>query len=972
MSGPFRITPSPDRDFGTGIVRNRPLQFCFDGRRFTGYEGDSLASALLASGARTVARSFKFHRPRGIYSCGVEEPNALVQLARGVRAIPSARATLVELREGLEAFSQAGWPSVRTDIGRALDLAPALWAAGFYNKTFMWPNWHAYEGFVRRLAGLGRIPEGPDPDRYEVHNRHCDVLIVGAGAAGLHAAAAAAAEGLRVVLVEQAREFGGRAAWDGSLIEGVPGARWTAEIAETLRVYPELRILTGTTAVGFHDRGVLTLVERLPETEHSPAADQGVCLPRERYWIVRADRVVLATGAIEQPLIFSHNDRPGIVLAGAAHEYLRRYGVAVGRRVLIATNNDSAYALARDLKRAGVEIVALADSRHEIPPPLCEDMSARGIRLLSGAIPVDSQGFSVLKAVHLGYLDRASAAIERMERMPCDALAVSGGWNPTLHLYAQAGGKLTYCEKTGTLEATVSVPDVSLTGAAAGALDPPGCATLSESLVGTRHSPIGRTSRQWVDLRHDVTVADLELAVRENFASVEHAKRYTTVGMSLDQGKTSSVTAVEILARLRGVPPSSIGHTTLRPPFTPVTLGAIAGRGLGARFAPHRRLPLHEWHRAHGAVMEDFGEWKRPAVYLREGESRAAALLREARAVRTAAGLLDGSPLGKIEVLGPDAQFFIDRFYINNLATLEPARVRYGIMLRETGIIFDDGTVVMRAPDHALLTTSSGNAARVIAWLEEWHQCEWPHLKVAITPVTDQWATLSLAGPRARDILSRLETDIPLSAAAFPHLALREGRVLGFPARLYRVSYSGELTFEINVPARAAPALWEALLQAGGPFQLQPLGIDALLRLRLEKGFIHVGTDTDGTSIPDDIGWGKPAAAKRADFIGKRSLSLPEHQRPDRLQLVGLQGEGGTAIVTGSHLRFDDSSEPTDGWVTSAGTAVLTGEPIALALLRGGRARIDSRVGVHDAGRESTARVVPPCFYDLTGERMSS
>lgn len=957
--GPYRV--SNQAVAHESLRRDEPVHFRYDGKALAGCEGDSLASALLANGVRTVGRSFKFHRPRGVYACGVEEPNALLQLHSGARAIPSCRAPLVELHEGLEAYSQSGWPNVSLDFARVLDFAAPVWAAGFYNKTFMWPSWHAYEWLVRRMAGLGRAPIEPDPDRYDVRNLHCDVLVIGAGAAGLREALAASEGGARVVLVEQDAELGGSCGWDGSVIDGVAGHAWVSAMTKRLLANTEARVLRRTTAVGYYDRDIVTLLENVPASN----VQRG--LPRERYWTVRAGRVVLATGAIEQPLVFCNNDRPGIVLAGAAHKYLRRYAVAVGRRVLVATNNDTAYATARDLRQAGVDVVAIADSRHEIPRALVEEMRSSSIPLLAGTMPVDTSGFSALTSVNVGRLSRDSAAIEAVQRYACDALAISGGWSPTLHLYSQAGGKLIYSERTGTLQATTLHPVMKLAGAAAGEHS-----ETREQTPGIRVSPAGNSLRQWVDLRHDVTVADLELAIRENYASVEHVKRYTTVGMSVDQGKTSSAAAIEIVARLRGVKPSELGHTTLRPPFTPVTLGAIAGRTVGERFAPSRLLPMHDWHVVHGALFEDFGEWKRPAAYPRADESRSQAILREARAVRNAAGLFDGSPLGKIELHGPDAGEFLDRFYINNLATLKPGRARYGLMLRESGVIFDDGTVVMLAPDRFVVTTTSGNAARVAAWLEEWHQCEWPQLRVAIMPVTDQWATVSLAGPRARDILSKLDTDIDLSPTAFPHLDMREGRLLGSPARIYRVSFTGELTYEINVPSGAGSMLWEALMDAGRPLGLQPLGIEALLLMRLEKGFLHVGTDTDGTTVPDDVGWGKVAANKNQDFIGKRSLHLPEHRRPDRLQLVGLVGEGDTGITIGSHMRLPDSKNATDGWVTSAGRAVLTGEPIALALLRGGRQQVGTQVTVHDAGRVTRARVVNTPFFDPSGERMNA
>lgn len=938
--GPYRLTE------GGRIDRARLLSFRFDGRICTGFVGDTVASALLANGVRTVARSFKFHRPRGVFACGVEEPNALLCLGSGAHATPSVRAPAVELTEGLHVRSQSGWPSVNFDIGRALDLFAPLWSAGFYNKTFIWPGWHTYEGVIRRLAGLGRAPVERDPARYDVRNLHCDVLVVGGGVAGINAAVEAGRAGARVVLVEQDSAWGGQALWDGSDPTGS---------LERLGELHNVKLLRRTTAVGYYDHDVVALLEQAGVGQHA--------LARERYWVVRTSRVVLATGALEQPLIFSHNDRPGIMLAGAARQYVRRYGVAPGRRTLMATNNDSAYEAARDLHDAGVTVLGIVDSRPDVSLALQEAMRRRSIEVLPASMPVDCAGFSGLERVSVGRLSSDGRSVDSTQDFECDALAVSGGWSPGLHLYAQAGGKLAYDGRSGALRPAAAVASIEIVGAAA---------EVVSGAVGPRCSPVGNTGRQWVDLLHDVTVSDLELALREHYTSVEHVKRYTTVGMAADQGKTSSAATIGILARLRDIPAASLGHTTLRPPYVPVTLGAIAGREIGDRFAPSRTLPVHAWHVAHGAVMQDFGEWRRPVAYLRTGESREQAMLREARAVRTAAGLIDSSPLGKLEVRGPDALEFVDRFYVNNLQTLKPGRVRYGLMLRESGVIFDDGTVVMLAPDHLLITTTSGNAGRVSAWLEEWHQCEWSRLRVAITNVAEQWATVSVTGPRARAILMRLDPDIDVSNEQTPHMSMRTGRLLGWPARIYRVSYTGELTYEINVPARAGYDLWEALLQAGGPDGLQPVGLDALLLLRLEKGFLHVGTDTDGTTVPDDVGWGPVAAKKIIDYVGRRSLSLPENQRADRLQLVGLTAGDGCALRVGSHLRLADSRQATDGWVTSAGRSVLTGEPIALAMLRAGRQHMNREVSVHDAGSVTRARVMSPPFYDPAGERMNA
>lgn len=945
-TGPYRLKE------GGLVDRTRLIPFYFNGKRYSGFAGDTLASALLANGVRTLARSFKFHRPRGLFSCGTEEPNAFLQVGSGAGATPSARASIVELVDGLQACSQSGWPTVKFDVARILDVAAPLWAAGFYNKTFIWPSWHVYEGAIRRMAGLGKAPTGRDPDRYDVRNLHCDVLIVGGGRAGLTAALDAGHAGERVVLAEQDNILGGQAAWDGRPGADLPTVTPIPAITDQLSRMSNVTILRRTTAVGYYDHDVVTLVERTARAT-----------PRERYWIARARRVVLATGATEQPLLFDHNDRPGVMLAGAARQYVRRYGVAPGRKVVVATNNNSAYDTARDLREAGISIAAIVDTRREIPDALRAAMGVLEVEVLAASVPVDTGGFNALRSVSVGRLSSDGRGVHSTRSFDCDALLVSGGWNPTLHLYAQAGGKLAFDEASGAFQPATRHASIEIVGAAA---------NTGTQTIGTRASPVGNSRRQWVDLLHDVTVADLELALRERYTSVEHVKRYTTVGMAADQGKTSSTATIDTLARLRGVHPAEMGYTTQRPPFTPVTLGAIVGRDFGERFAPSRLLPMHDWHLAHGALSQDFGEWRRPVAYLQPGESREQACQREARAVRDSAGLFDSSPLGKIEVRGPDALQFVDRFYINNLQTLAPGRVRYGLMLRESGVIFDDGTVAMLAPDHLIITTTSGNACKVSGWLEEWRQCEWPHFRVATTVVTEQWATVSVTGPKARTIVSKLETDIDLAPQAFPHMTMREGRLLGVPARIYRVSFTGELTYEVNVPASAGPPLWNALVEAGDSEGAQPLGLDAMMLLRLEKGFLHVGTDTDGTTVPEDVGWGKVAAGKAAHYIGKRSLSIPENVKSDRLQLVGLTSTTSNALVAGSHLRLAQSNRATDGWITSAGSSVQTGVPVALAMLRAGRQQLGNEVSVHDSGRVSRAKVVATPFFDPSSQRMNA
>ena len=977
MKGPYRVA------MPAGAKR---LRFSFNGRPLQGVQGDTLASALLANGVRVVARSFKFHRPRGIYSAGVAEPSALLEVGSGARRTPSVRATLTPLHDGLESRTQLGWPSVDFDLWRVLDLISPVFSAGFYYKTFMAPSWHFYERLIRGLAGLGRAPDAADPDRYELQNAHTDVLVIGGGVAGLAAAQAAMQAGARVILVEQNVMLGGEAAWNGATLRDAgseeSASDWISATAATLGACADVRVLTSTTALGYYDSDVVTCVQTTLPDAIRPN------LPRERYWIIRAAQVVIATGALEQPLVFCHNDRPGIMLAGAVREYLCRHGVAAGHRVALATNNDSVYPLAHELRAAGVTVVAVIDSRETVPGELAHALGAADIRLIAGALPIDSRGHGALDGVCIAPVD---APRGHRQWLACDALGISGGFSPTLHLHAQSGGKLRYSADVHALMPVAVRAGHHIAGAAAAEFDtegarmqgvtagtnaarnvPSALPTPAARPLGPRIASVGSTLRQWVDLAHDVTVADLEQALRENYTSIEHIKRYTTVGMSVDQGKTSHTLALQIIGALRDVAPGELGHTTLRPPYTPVTLGAIAGREVGYTFAPQRRTPLHEWHVAHGGLMEDYGEWSRAAAYVRDGEDREQAIERECELVRGGLGLFDASPLGKIEVRGPDALSFLDRFYINNLGTLKLGRARYGLMLRESGVIFDDGTVVMLAEDHYLLTTTSGNAGRVAAWLEEWHQTEWPHLRLTITAVTEQWAAVALTGQRARELLAALEPSVDVSGAALPHLGMCECTLLGVPARIYRVSFSGELTYEINVPSGSALGLWAAAMERGAALGVAPYGLESLLRLRLEKGFLHLGSDTNGTTVPDDVGFGDIARAKSADYIGRRSLSLPENVRTDRLQLVGLTAAEGQTLPIGGHITLPQSVQATDGWVTSATRLSGSRRWVALALVAGGRGRLGTEVTVHDYGRQISATISAPLFYDPSGARMKA
>ncbi len=970
-------------DRGGHIDRSQPIRLRWNGRKLAAFAGDTIASALLANDAHIVGRSMKLHRPRGILSAGIEEPNALVTLGRGAELEPSAHATMIPVREGLAVHAQNAWPSVRFDFGRILDLTAPLWHAAFYHKTFKWPSWDFYEWWIRRTAGIANPPRQPDPARYDAVNAHCDLLVVGGGPTGLLAAQVAARAGLTVILAEQDYECGGKLLGTHALIDDAPVIVWLASVLGELAASRNVTLLTDTTAFGLYDHGNAGLLQRLDL--------QNTARPvRQRYWRVHAKQTLLATGAIEQPLVFEQNDLPGIMLAGAIRQYANRYAVAAGRRIVFATNNDSAYLAALDLAAAGVEVPLLADSRTEAPAVLADALRAQGAELRAGTTVVKALGRRSLRSIQLS----------TQEEIACDALGMSGGWAPAVHLYSHARGALAFDETHQSFLPRNPRPPLLGAGAVTG------CTMLAEtfadamqatervlehagrspealvaqpvveelsvsSAVGVmRRAAEGRSRRQWLDFLHDVTVTDVQLALAEGYEHIEHLKRYTTCGMAADQGRTSNLNALLTVAELTGRSPAAVGTTTFRPPFAPVTLGALAGRQIGPRYAPRRLLPAHADHDALGAHWWEVGGWMRPACYPRAGETVLQAVQREATAVRAGAGIFDTSPLGKIEVTGADAARFLDRFYINNVVKLEAGRLRYGLMLNENGVIIDDGTIARLDRDHFVITTTSGAAARIAQWLEEWRQCEWPELQVFVTPVTTQWATIAVAGPRARELLGRFATDIAYDAASMPHMSIREGRFAGVVARLYRVSFSGELGYEINVPARYGAALWRELLTAGAEFGVTPYGVETVLLLRLEKGYLDVGLDTDGTTTPADVGWGDIAARKKGDFIGKRSLARRDNLRPERLQLVGLTSHDARVLVPGAHLRLAGTSEGSDGWVTSAAMAPALGRPIALAMLRGGRARLGEKLAIHDLEKRGTATVVTPAFYDPEGKRL--
>jgi sarcosine oxidase, subunit alpha len=976
------------------IDRSRPLGFTFDGVRHRGFYGDSLASALLASGVRIVGRSFKLHRPRGLLGSWTEEPNAIVQIGSGAHTVPNLKATQVELIEGLEARSVNCWPNAAFDALAPLQLLAPLLPAGFYYKTFKWPSWQWYEPLVRRMAGLGVAPTFPDPDRYTERHASCDVLVVGGGPSGIAAALAAGRAGARVLLAEDRPVLGGAVRSETEHIDGQDCASWVEATEHELRGLDNVHVLTRCTAFGYYDHQLVALRELRP-----PGAAAGC---RERLWQVRARQVLLATGAIERPMVFPDNDLPGIMLASAAVNYAVQYAVRPGRRAVVVTATDSGYAAALALQSRGIAIAAVVDVR---PGAVTAAESFAGTPVLQGCAPVRARGHRAVESLEVRRLSadgQSWDAAATTRHLECDLVCVSGGWTPTVHLYSQSGGGLRYAPDLAAFVPAATRCAARCSGAAAGRLlladcladgfavgrraaeatgatgncgaaprsDASSTAGVSAFWASPRH---GRRP-EWVDFHNDVTRADIELAVHENLTSAEHVKRYTTCGMAVDQGKTSNMNALALLAGLTDREIASVGTTTFRPPYEPVTLGALAGRRVGLRYRPLRRTPLDRWHAEHGGQLEDFGGWLRPAWYRGPGIDRVAAIVREKRAARTGVTLFDGSPLGKIEVRGPDAAQFLNRMYVNDMSRLRCGRARYGIMLNEHGVVIDDGVCMRLAEDHFLVSTTSAGAASTFAGFEAWLQCEWPDLRVLVTNVTSAWVNIAVAGPRARDLVGRIALEFDVSREAFPHLAVRTGVLGGVPARIARVSFTGELSYELSVPSGYGLSLWEALLAAGTELGVTPIGVDALQQLRTEKGYLHVGTDTDGRTMPQDIGMAGSVAGKADDFIGRRSLDREDAQREDRLQFVGISAaDPGVVLPVGAHLtsrpRPPCSSE---GYVTSSCASEALGRGVALGLARAGRARLGETVRVYSLGHSWPARIVAPSWYDPAGERLNA
>lgn len=954
MSQPHRLPT------GGHIDRSRTLLFRFDNLNLQGHPGDTLASALIANGVRLVGRSFKYHRPRGIFTAGPEEPSALVELRSKARREPNIPATMAELFDGLEASSQNRWPSLAWDIGSINSRLARFLPAGFYYKTFMWPPafWeNVYEPLIRRAAGLGRAARERDPDSYEHMHAHCDVLVVGSGAAGLAAARAAATAGARVILAEQDFELG------GGLLQEPDLETWRNAQVTALRNSPEIRILPRTTVFGYYDHNVLGAVERV--SDHLPVPPPHTV--RQRYWTIRTKQVVLATGAIERLIAFPDNDRPGVMLSSAARTYARRFAVAAGRQAVMFTNNDEAYQAAFDLADSGIGFEQIVDIRES--SSTIEEARRRGFKVspaseLTGVIGSKGVEAVLVRSRHGGAARSVVA----------DLVLVSGGFNPALHLASQTRAKATWNEdlacfipgapvqaerSAGAARGVFGISEAARDGHEAGQaaaaaagfeasapFTPPVSAALAAAgIEAFWEVKSDDKAKSFVDLQHDVTTSDIRLAHREGYTHVEHAKRYTTHGMATDQGKTGGLVGAAVLAASRAEPIERVGVPTFRPYVTPVTIGAFAGREVGQHFKPTRRSPLHTWHERNGAVFTEAGLWLRPLYYPWPGEKNWTPILREARAVRQSVGLCDVSTLGKIDVQGSDAGRFLDQLYVNTFSTLPVGRARYGVMLREDGMVFDDGTTSRLGEHHYLMTTTTAKAAEVLEHMEFYAQTVWPDLDVQFCSVTDQWAQMAVAGPKSRQTLQAAVDALDLSNAALPFMGVAECTIAGAPVRIFRVSFSGELAYEVATPAGYGEHVWEAILTAGEPYKIVPYGLEAMGLLRVEKGHV-AGPEISGQTTARDLGL-KRMLKKTGDYIGRVSAERPGLTAPNRPSLVGIRAltsDFDTRLRAGAHIIGAREDSRSLGWVTSVTRSVELDHWIGLAMIEGGIDRRGQRL----------------------------
>ncbi|MCJ8339331.1 MAG: sarcosine oxidase subunit alpha [Pseudomonadales bacterium] len=1000
---------------GGRIARDSQINFSYNGKTYPGFVGDTLASAMLANGIDVVGRSFKYSRPRGIVAAGAEEPNAIMQLgATEATQVPNVRATQQELFAGLVCQATNGWPNVEFDMMASLGTVGAsVMPPGFYYKTFMYPKsmWNTYEKFIRKAAGLGRSPLEADPDRYDHYNQHADVVIVGAGPAGLSAALEAGRSGARVIIADEQAEFGGALLHSKQSVNGMPAMDWVASVVAELAELDNVMMLPKSTVNGYHDHNFLTIHQRC--TDHiADRAEKNQS--RQRMHRVRTKWVVLASGAHERPLVFGNNDVPGCMLADAVSTYINRYAVVPGKKLVLMTTNDGGYQAAFDWHEAGREVVAILDTRSyqgTDTSAVIDRARELGIKVLTGSAVVEVQGAKRVSAVSIASLNSQGDQLAGpVSQLSCDTVASSGGWSPAIHLSCHTGSRPVWSDQVigfipgetvqkqliaGAIGGTFDLQSCLAQGTRAGAeaannagftVDATASGATAESVAETApmalfHIPhpkeTSRAPKQFVDFQNDVTAAGIELATREGFESIEHVKRYTALGFGTDQGKLGNINGMAIAAKSMQKTIPQTGTTIFRPNYTPVTFGAIAGRNCGELFDPKRFSAMHQWHLDHGALFEDVGNWKRPWYFPQPGESMQQSLERECLAVRDSAGVLDASTLGKIDIQGPDAREFLGRVYTNAWAKLAVGKCRYGLMCGEDGMVFDDGVTACLADNHFVMTTTTGGAARVLEWLEIYQQTEWPELEVYFNSVTDHWSTITVTGPNARKILDQVVDDIDLSNDAFKYMDWKAATVMGVPARIFRISFTGELSYEINVQANYGMRIWEAVMDKGAAYNLTPYGTETMHILRAEKGFIIAGQDTDGSVHPYDLGMGWAVSQKKPfSFIGKRGMAREDCVKEGRKQLVGLITADPKKVIPEGSQAVDDPKQSIPmtmlGHVTSSYYSACLGHSIAMAYIRNGHNRMGETVFYPQAdGSAIEATICSPIFLDPKGERQN-
>ena len=998
MSQPFRLNKE-------GLInRNKKISFTFNGKKLFGYEGDTIASALIANGIHLVGRSFKYHRPRGFFGAGVEEPNAKLQVEFNGHSEPNVNATEMELVEGLSATSQNCWPSVNFDIGAINNFLKMFFPAGFYYKTFMWPKsfWYKiYEPFIRKAAGLGVASIEKDKERYEHKFEYCDLLVTGSGPSGLASAYAAAKNGAKVILAEDKPRFGGTLLTDDVSIDNLSGKDWAEKIITELKSMPNVTVKNRSQVFGYYDHNMLVMFERV--SDHLEKKSKFT--PRQRLWYIRAKETILSTGSIERPIVFGNNDTPGIFLSAAAKEYMKVYGVLVGKKPLIFTNNDSAYETALEFKKNNVEPIIL-DTREEHSSELIDEAKSKGIDIRFSHGVIVANGYKKVKSAKIGKLNKDKNSFEKTETVDCDCICVSGFWTPSVHLASQSGNKLKYEEKIDAFIPDKKKQHETSVGAANGSF------TLEESLKhgfenGSNLSakitetkteisipnvnekkygahdkfwcmplPKNENPKRFVDFQNDVSVSDIEIALREGYRSIEHVKRYTTLGMATDQGRTSNLNGLQLVSNIENKIVPEVGHTTFRPPFTPITIGTIVGREVGMEYMPTRKTPMHEWHEKNNAVFVDAGAWKRPRYYKLGSETLFEASKREAKNVRENVGICDVTTLGKIDIKGPDAAEFLNRVYTNAWMKLPVGKARYGLMLREDGIIMDDGTTTRISENHYHMTTTTAQAANVLSHLEYYLQIVWPELNVNVVSTTEQWAGAAIAGPKSRDMLSKLYPDLDVSNEALPFMGYKEAEFFGVPSRIFRISFSGELAYEINVKSDHGMFMWEKMMEVGKDFGNQPYGTEALSTLRIEMGHV-AGPELDGRTIPSDVSL-NGLVSKKKDFIGKNSLGREAFNVESRQKIVGLIPiDRKSSIPEGSHIVQDQNAKlpnPKLGHVSSSCWSVENNNPFSLAIMKDGKNMIGKKFfAVSPLKNKSIeVEVISSHYVDPEGKRVRS